>query len=150
MAYSKQTWDTTSYVNPTRMNHIEVGIESASTATGTEYSSGVSVKDKIDEFANSVVAIYDFTTSDGRFYTRRFTTISRSRFPFIIFRIRQGGVVSNPSIVVGSVDNQGSSLVMGFSDSSVTFDSNTQTLTVDMLGSAWTYPVIFVKKGDLE
>lgn len=49
MAYSKQTWDTTSYVNPTRMNHIEQGIYDASTATGTEYSSGVSVKDKIDE-----------------------------------------------------------------------------------------------------
>ena len=48
MAYSKQTWDTSSYVNPTRMNHIEDGIESASTATGTEYSSGVSVKNKID------------------------------------------------------------------------------------------------------
>ena len=29
MEYSKQTWDTTSYVNPTRMNHIEDGIESA-------------------------------------------------------------------------------------------------------------------------
>lgn len=26
MSYSKQTWDTTSYVNPTRMNHIESGI----------------------------------------------------------------------------------------------------------------------------
>ena len=26
MAYNKQTWDTTSYVNPTRMNHIEDGI----------------------------------------------------------------------------------------------------------------------------
>ena len=52
MAYSKQTWDTTSYVNPTRMNHIEDGIESASTATGTEYSSGVSVKDKFDSFTN--------------------------------------------------------------------------------------------------
>lgn len=53
MAYSKQTWDTTSYVNPTRMNHIEDGIASASTADGTDYSSGVSVKDKIDEKANS-------------------------------------------------------------------------------------------------
>lgn len=31
MAYSKQTWDTTSYVNPTRMNHIEEGIYDAST-----------------------------------------------------------------------------------------------------------------------
>lgn len=29
MAYSKQTWDTTSYVNPTRMNHIEDGIANA-------------------------------------------------------------------------------------------------------------------------
>lgn len=27
MSYSKQTWDTTSYVNPTRMNHIEDGIK---------------------------------------------------------------------------------------------------------------------------
>ena len=31
MAYSKQTWDTTSYVNPTRMNHIEQGIYDNST-----------------------------------------------------------------------------------------------------------------------
>lgn len=27
--YSKQTWDTTSFVNPTRMNHIEEGIYDA-------------------------------------------------------------------------------------------------------------------------
>ena len=27
MAYEKQTWNTTSYVNPTRMNHIEDGID---------------------------------------------------------------------------------------------------------------------------
>ena len=31
MAYSKQTWDTNSYVNPTRMNHIEDGIEAVDT-----------------------------------------------------------------------------------------------------------------------
>lgn len=59
MAYSKQTWDTTSYVNPTRMNHIEQGIYDASTATGTEYSSGVSVKDKIDDnFTNTSKMVY--------------------------------------------------------------------------------------------
>lgn len=34
MAYSKQTWDTTSYVNPTRMNHIEDGIYDNSTEIG--------------------------------------------------------------------------------------------------------------------
>ena len=32
MAYTKQTWDTTSYVNPTRMNHIEDGIANAMTS----------------------------------------------------------------------------------------------------------------------
>lgn len=64
MAYSKQTWDTTSYVNPTRMNHIEDGIESASTATGTEYSSGVSVKQKIDE-KNSFSLFGEYTKSSS-------------------------------------------------------------------------------------
>lgn len=51
MAYSKQTWDTTSIFNPTRMNHIEDGIEGADTKTADDipYSSGVSVKDKIDD-----------------------------------------------------------------------------------------------------
>lgn len=34
MAYSKQTWDTTSYVNPTRMNHIEDGIANADLTSG--------------------------------------------------------------------------------------------------------------------
>ena len=39
MAYEKQIWDTTSYVNPTRMNHIEKGISNASSdaARATEY-----------------------------------------------------------------------------------------------------------------
>ena len=45
----QQTWDTTSYVNPTRMNNIETNLGILSKATGIEYSAGVSVKDKIDE-----------------------------------------------------------------------------------------------------
>lgn len=60
MAYSKQTWDTNSVFNPTRMNHIEDGIASASTASGTEYSSGVSVADKIYEGVYS--GVIDFGT----------------------------------------------------------------------------------------
>ena len=67
MAYSKQTWDTTSYVNPTRMNHIEQGIADASTATGTEYSSGVSVKDKIDNLIKTVSYTHQYTiTANGQ------------------------------------------------------------------------------------
>ena len=65
MAYSKQTWDTTSIFNPTRMNHIEDGIESASTATGTEYSSGVSVKDKIDTKAEIKTKTVTVTTNSS-------------------------------------------------------------------------------------
>ena len=62
MAYSKQTWDTTSYVNPTRMNHIEDGIYSVDTKTANDipYSSGVSVKDKLDW-----VLIYQDLTFDS-------------------------------------------------------------------------------------
>ena len=34
MAYDKQTWDTNSFVNPTRMNHIENGIKENSDEVG--------------------------------------------------------------------------------------------------------------------
>lgn len=51
MAYSKQTWDTTSYVNPTRMNHIEDGIEG--------------VDNRIDNIGNidTIIAPTNSTTS---------------------------------------------------------------------------------------
>ena len=38
MAYSKQTWDTNSYVNPTRMNHIEQGIYDVSNLIKETYA----------------------------------------------------------------------------------------------------------------
>lgn len=63
MAYDKQIWDTTSYVNPTRMNHIEDGIESVSTATGTSYNNSTSglvatnVQAGIDELRANVVNV---------------------------------------------------------------------------------------------
>lgn len=49
-----QSWDTNSYVNPTRMNNIETNIATLSKATGIEYSTGVSVKEKIDAVANDI------------------------------------------------------------------------------------------------
>lgn len=63
MAYSKQTWDTSSYVNPTRMNHIEDGIEGVSNeidnldATHIAYDSNTSVKEKIDELLEHNVSV---------------------------------------------------------------------------------------------
>ena len=52
--YIKQIWDTTSYVNPTRMNHIEDGIYAVSdkvdnlSADDIPYDSSNSVKDMLD------------------------------------------------------------------------------------------------------
>lgn len=45
MAYSKQTWDTNSYVNPTRMNHMEDGIANVNnwTSLGDITSGGTGV-----------------------------------------------------------------------------------------------------------
>ena len=56
MAYSKQTWDTTSYVNPTRMNHIEDGIEAVDgkTASDIAYSSSRTIKNMLDSTFVSV------------------------------------------------------------------------------------------------
>ena len=102
------------------------------------------------DLSDDVVSISDFATSDGRFYTKTFTVIKRARFPFLILRLRQGGDIPTTPIVFGSVDNQGSTLVMNFSDSSVTFNASTQTLTVDAGGSAWATPVIFVPRNCLK
>lgn len=65
-----QSWDTTSYVNPTRMNNIETNISTLSKATGIEYSSGVSVKDKIDEVTD--VNTYEFAYSTPQNYQLSF------------------------------------------------------------------------------
>ena len=45
MAYSKQIWDTTSYVNPTRMNHIEQGIYDASNSAAYTTSDVINLSD---------------------------------------------------------------------------------------------------------
>ena len=103
MAYSKQTWDTTSYVNPTRMNHIEDGIESASTATGTEYSSGVSVKEAIDSKANStrlVTAVLTYNSSTTRFELPANTPLPPDRLSLVVRNYNTGSYVSHDIYVL--------------------------------------------------
>lgn len=57
MAYDKQTWDTTSYVNPTRMNHIEDGVYNAS----NEFlSKGTSTGD-----ADAILTIGIYRSNEG-------------------------------------------------------------------------------------
>lgn len=50
----QQTWDANSDFTPTRMNNIENNLGIVSDATGVKYSSGVSVKDKIDSVVSSI------------------------------------------------------------------------------------------------
>lgn len=101
MAYSKQTWDTTSYVNPTRMNHIEDGIESASTATGTEYSSGVSVKEKIDSLSYYHVG----DTFETGWLQWIGLVNSATRFEFYLVLPKAIGSDVNSITLTGSVSN---------------------------------------------
>ena len=114
MAYSKQTWDTTSYVNPTRMNHIEQGIYDASTATGTEYSSGVSVKDKIDEVASSgPKTVYNENNDQIKSYTfsdwsTYLVTIQKGgSLPSLALMSKMAG--SNPAQITWIANNYGAS-----------------------------------------
>ena len=60
-----QTWDASSVFNPTRMNNIETNISTLSKATGIEYSSGVSVKDKLDSFTNITFSEKVYSSSDN-------------------------------------------------------------------------------------
>ena len=66
MAYSKQTWDTTSYVNPTRMNHMEDGIESADFSNGGSITGTLNITGNEQIYRDSNrVNIYPSTDLSG-------------------------------------------------------------------------------------
>lgn len=55
MAYDKQTWDTNSFVNPTRMNHIENGIKENSDEVGVLKQNIADLKD----YKEYQISVYD-------------------------------------------------------------------------------------------
>ena len=68
MAYSKQTWDTTSYVTPTRMNHIEEGIESAGVEnliTVNQAGASKTATSLLNELYTALTALANETVYDG-------------------------------------------------------------------------------------
>lgn len=68
MAYDKQTWDTTSYVTPTRMNHIEEGIESAgveSLITVNQAGASRTATSLLNELYTALAALANETVYDG-------------------------------------------------------------------------------------
>ena len=111
MSYSKQMWDTTSYVNPTRMNHIEDGIKDASdsidslSANNIPYDSSNTIKQKIDEITNKSYTKVSFTHSSmdsiykaifiksGNLITFNFTVHATASIPAISTLISTEGAI---------------------------------------------------------
>ena len=85
MSYVKQTWDTTSYVTPTRMNYIENGIEGC--AHITDWTSGDTIHPNWNYYQDSegywhlhyyesTAVSREFSTSEGNIYKASNVTIS--------------------------------------------------------------------------
>lgn len=58
MAYDKQTWDTNSFVNPTRMNHIENGIEANSNSIDELTQGAAGMSEEIGDIKQNIVDNY--------------------------------------------------------------------------------------------
>ena len=85
MAYSKQTWDTTSYVNPTRMNHIEDGIYDVSAKVEKKYTNTESYDfpKKASEISGSN-DIYTVQNKGTAFLSYVFNSDTYSQFGFTV------------------------------------------------------------------
>ena len=133
MAYSKQTWDTTSYVNPTRMNHIEDGIYDASRAINPSnvsltLTSGNNLSiNKIDVRRNGEIAII-FLRLQATASLSPNTEIEVGSFSGLNYIGHIGGsVVSNSdtSLVGGFAINASNKLYVNFNK---TISTNTTVL----------------------
>ena len=89
--------------------------------------------------------ISDFSTSDGRYYTRRLTFNTIERFPFIILKASQiFGYTPVGATYTGTKQSDGNIV---FSSNDITYDLSTRTITIDNRDSAWTYPIIIFPSG---
>ena len=88
-----QSWDTTSVFTPTRMNNIEQNLAIVSDATGTKYSTGVSVKDKIDSMiTDSPIAVTSGNVTDLAISGQHFV---RNGVAYIYGAMRVNANISN-------------------------------------------------------
>ena len=85
--------------------------------------------------------ISDFSTSDGRYYTRTLTFNVNSRFPFIVLRCSQ----IRGYVPVGCSYNTTGTVYS--SDASVSYDRDTGIITIDNEASAWASPMIIFPYG---
>ena len=80
MAYSKQTWDTTSYVNPTRVNHIEDGI--------------ADLDNSIEPKGNMWAVLYAQNVYSATAQTVNTTQLrSLTKYPTLCFMFKKGGIL---------------------------------------------------------
>ena len=145
--YVETSWDTTSYVNPTNMNHIERGITNSRKAENIAYDSNNSVKDMIDDLKTNELEIFRFSTADGRYYTITFTSITEDRFPFQIWASKQGSAVS---LVMGAVNNRNNINLVYFTDNACSYNQSTKTITIDLGSGAWGTALLLAAKGSFK
>ena len=75
----------------------------------------------------------------GRYYKFKVTWMAQNRFSFLIVTANQSHV---GQLIVATVYNSGGSNQILFSDASVTYDSQTNIMTIDEGPSAWAYPMV--------
>ena len=95
-----------------------------------------------------MVMLTGFTTSDGRYYTRKINNIYDDRFSFIIMRTSQ---CAGLEPVFANVNKHNGVLyAIHFSSTTASYDTNTNILTVDNGPNAWAAPYIIVPAGYIE
>ncbi len=121
MAYSKQTWDTTSYVNPTRMNHIEDGIETAQNTADLALSKTYSITTFPGENITKTI------TFSGKTYTRRFS----------VLLVLSGQSAISAPIAIGFGGTSGYNSIVSVFTSNSSIAVSGLSITVPAYGSNW-------------
>lgn len=97
MAYEKQTWDTNSYVNPTRMNHIENGIQANSNNIDTLTQGASDMSTEISDIKQNIADLQkpyvDVLGGIADLTIDQFYPIDLSQYTELIIKISLSGTV---------------------------------------------------------
>ena len=134
---------TSSYLSAIPTGAIQATSWAFAKATNADYAT-IAEKDSHGtslDIGKTMSFISDFSTSDGRYYTRTLTFNVNSRFPFIVLRCSQ----IRGYVPVGCSYNTTGTVYS--SDASVSYDRDTGIITIDNEASAWASPMIIFPYG---
>ena len=92
-----------------------------------------------------MVFITDFTNDSGRYYSRVLTPQAQKRFLFMILRGAQEEPVAPVVCIYETTSNE-----VYTTDTAVTWDKATNTITVDNGPGAWLFPLIICPEGYMQ